>query len=312
MLKNYRFDVVEGRNKTVQNQVNQFVDELLSPQKDPAYKAQTWHAWNEKIKAANKYLPPTEQIKEIRYSVVNGNPVFDVNFTKDDLAKAAYVAYRFNESQSTEYNEEAAKLAKTKSEIDENKAQAEKARKDAESNRIRAVAYGDNLKAKTAAFTKAMETPALNFDELPSRMKHLKVEGGYVSQVSWDDIPEGTRKDLGIDPITTGNGTNRYVNIIPTNVLTKDGAVLTEQQVNEAYEQAVKGGYNGSPIQYLEKARADQRISGWDYELVGREPGKLATTRANRLTTTQNTAGRTKSKDLRLGDDGDAMPVEND
>lgn len=283
----------------------------LNENRNPKMKANEIDHWNKVIEMANKKNPDAT-IKPIKVDA-NGQPDFSSpDFTIDDFNLAMYVGSNYKEGTGSAYNEEKAKGAKTASEIDENNAQAEKARQDWKTNRMKAGAYayamrqkGKKDKLAAVAIEKSM-FPELGWDKLKSRVKSFKdpKDGKYLSRISWTDIPNDVKADLGIRPAD-----GQWVNLVPSNVKDADGNEMNDNDVFKMYQES---GYQGSIIDYLDAAEKGGYIKGYEPNLLGIDVKDNQLTQVNKLGTTQNQANRTKNKKIVLNSDGEVDDYEND
>lgn len=187
--------------------------------------------------------------------------------------------------------------------------------KNADTNRIRANAYADAQRAnagKARAQTKIMneqETPAQNFDELKTKSQTVKTVGNtYVTRVNYDDVSENTRKFLGVDPLTAAEGKQRFVNVVPTKIVVNQNGkdeTINDNDVDKYYSAAIKKGYQGSVLDYLNSVGAK-----YDIEVIGREKGKKTPTRSNRLNSYQNQTEKKTKSSLFLEDDNTPDEVD--
>lgn len=180
---------------------------------------------------------------------------------------------------------------------------------------LKAGAYADaqrSIAGKNKAATKALNeqtTPAQNYDELKTKTATVKTEkGGYVTRVNWDDLSNNTRQFLGVDYLSAKDGKERFINIAPTQVVIQQNGkdqLINDNDVDKYYRQARDKGYEGSMVDYLNSVGAK-----YDIEVVGREKGKTAVQRANRLGSYQNQQkGKTKTS-LFLEDDNTPDEVD--
>ncbi len=181
-------------------------------------------------------------------------------------------------------------------------------------DRIRATAYADAQRAKAAKdrisgnILKKTATPAQNYDELKTKTATEQTTGGgYVTRVNWDDLQNNTRDYLGVDPLTANNGKDRFINVAPTQIVIKgkngQDQLINDNDVDKYYSEALKKGYKGSMIDYLNSVGAE-----YDMEVVGREKGKKELQRSGRLSSYQNQQNK-KTKNSPMLEDDDT-PIE--
>ena len=244
-----------------------------------------------------------DYLKPLNPRIVNGKVQSNDYKWNDWFKIMLYDQYKVK--KDSVYDKDLAAQAKIKSEIEQNKAQGA-------ASLIRANAYKNAqgaLAGKYRAATKALDqqtTPAQNFDELKTKTKTVKGPNGYVTQVNWDDLQENTTKFLGIDPLTTGNGANRFVNVVPSKIVVNN-QTINDNDVEKYYKTAIDKGYEGSMIDYLNSVGAS-----YDIEVIGREKGKKEYKRSGRLTSYQNQVTGTKANKNSLLLEEDNTPDEID
>lgn len=286
-------------------------DGILTPDAVQA-KAQQVNDRLKKIAISEGYNPDEvdklpDYLKPLNPRLINGKIQSNDYKWNDWFKIMLYDQYKVK--KDSVYDKDLAAGAKIKSEIDQNKAQGAAAL-------IRANAYKNAqgaLAGKYRAATKQLDqqtTPAQNFDELKTKTKTIKGPNGYVTQVNWDDLQTNTRTYLGVDPLTTGGGKNRFVNVVPTKIVVKNNGkdeTINDGDVEKYYKQALDKGYQGSMIDYLNSVGAS-----YDIEVIGREKGKKEIQRSGRLSSYQNQTKDNKMNKSSLFLEEDNTPDEID
>lgn len=241
-------------------------------------------------------------LKPVQITMQNGK-IQSNGYKWDDWYKIMLYD-QYKKTSSSEYDKGLESQAKTQAGIAKDKS-------DAAANTMRARAYAEAQRAaagKSRMQTKLIEeqtTPAQNFDELKTKAETIKTQKGFVTRVSWDDLQNNTRDYLDVDPFTANNGKTRFINIVPTKIMTKDGQVLNDEMAEDKYNEAVGLGYQGSIIDYLNSVGLK-----YDIEIVGREKGKKQVERSGRLSSYQNQQKGKNKSSLLLEDDN--TPTEID
>lgn len=237
-----------------------------------------------------------QYLKPIQITMLNGK-IQSNGYKWDDWYKIMLYD-QYKKESSSEYDKGLESQAKTKAAIGKDNA-------DAAAGMIRARAYQNAQGALANKYRlqgKALEeqtTPAQNYDELKTKSITEETKDGFVTRVNWDDLQNNTREYLGVDPLTANNGKNRFVNIAPTKIVSKDGQIYNDEMVEEKYKEARQQGYKGSIIDYLNAVGMS-----YDIEVVGREKGKKQVQRSGRLSSYQNQMkGKGKTSPF-LEDDG--------
>lgn len=165
-------------------------------------KAEELQRWNQKILQAQEFVSPDQKdmIKQvpddfIRAIAEGREPVFTADFTKNDFDKAMLVANRFNQKEADIFNEARVEAAKGQADIDLKKAQKSKAYSDAESNRIRAIAYRDKMEKAAGDGDKDAIAIKEVYDQMVNKIKYVPVNDksglGGTFLIQKGDIPDG-------------------------------------------------------------------------------------------------------------------------
>lgn len=184
---------------------------------------------------------------------------------------------------------------KEESEFDEGLLKADKVAKDfalgkernqltREDNRSKA-ALRNAQAEKARAGTKLLNeqtTPKQYYDEITSsgKSKTSLTEGGnYITRVNWMDLSEGAKQALGGLPLTSKDGQNKFVNLVPANVGIKlaDGSyrAYSEAEIEAKYKAGLKNNFKGSILDYVKSI-------GADFDIEAQLNGSEGVGRANR------------------------------
>jgi len=318
MLKNYNWGVVEGNNKKMRNEWQDWKRNYLNDEfKAPQDRIDEFAVWNKKIEDANKYITdPTKKIKPVQFDQNTGKPSFNSSFTQEDFDRSAYVALRFDEGRKKVYNTDRQKEAEAQAKIDKTKAETNEKNKllPAKIEELKSRA-GKNwadaaLKRYKVSSGKAGDK-AKNQQEnpWPHIIKNMKVlemtnadgtSAGKHAIVNLGDLPKGFRSLINITPHKGHKGQEYFEVEESPYFIAPDGTKYAQDELKLKYEQsggAKKWKEYSSFVKYLEQNDVKPELM-----LRG----------ADGTTTSYSTSIQAKKEQGKSGDKKDVMIFNND